>query len=403
MDVSPRGDEPQLTCTVTQGPNAMGYVVIDAAVGGRACGGVRVVPDLDEAEVRALARAMTLKFGFLGLPQGGAKAGVRGDPDAPLEERRQRLAAFGRAIAPLLQRGVYAPAMDVGTDLADVRHLLEAAGVRIRRREQRVERTGYYTAVTVFAAAKRAADHLGLRLAGTTAAIEGFGKVGGDLAVLLDGAGVRVVAASTSRGAIHNPKGLDVARLQRLVAEMGSRAVEGYPDAERIDLAALLELPVDVLCPCARPHSLHAGNASRVAARIVAPGANDPIAPEAELELFERGVLCVPDFVANSGGVLGGTMAFAAIDRATITGFMERRVGERIGWLLDEAARWRVPARDVAVPYAQRRFDEMRERVAQPTLRGHVFAAGLEGYRRGWVPERLVAKASLPYFEQALA
>ena len=397
------GDEPHLVCTVNVGTEVMGYVVIDATVAGRACGGVRIAPDVDEAEVRALASAMTLKFGLLGLPQGGAKAGIRGDSEAPPEERWRLLTAFGQAISPLLQRGVYQPATDIGTDLADVRQLLQAAGVALKRREQRVERTGYYTAVTVFAAAKQAARHLGLELAGATAAVEGFGKVGGDLAVLLADAGVRVVAVSTSRGAIYNPQGLEVARLTRLSAEAGSRSVELYPDAERIDLAALLELPVDLLCPCARQDSVHAGNVARIAARIVAPGANDPVTPEAERGLFERGVVVVPDFVANCGGVLGGTMAFAAIDRATIAAFMGRRLGERIAWFLEEAARRGVPPREVAAPYARRRFEEMRKRAARSTVRGRVLAAGLAAHRRGWVPERLVANLSLPYFERALA
>jgi len=403
MDGAWRSDEATLVCTVNAGTTVLGHVVIDAAVDGRACGGVRIAPDVDEAEVRSLARAMTLKFGLLGLPQGGAKAGIRGDPEAPPEERRRLLTGFGQAIGPLLQRGVYAPATDIGTDLADVRHLLEAAGVRLKRREQRVERTGYYTAVTVFAAAKQAARHVGLELAGATAAVEGFGKVGGDLATLLVDAGVRVVAVSTSRGAIYNPRGLDVGRLSRLSAEAGSRAVEQYPDAERIDLRALLELPVDLLCPCARPDSVHAGNAARVAARIVAPGANDPVTLEAERGLFQRGIVVVPDFVANCGGVLGGTMAFAAIDRATIAAFMERRLGERIAWILEEAARREVPPREVAAPYAQRRFEEVRERAARSTLRGRVLEAGLAAHRRGWVPERVVANLSLPYFERAVS
>ncbi|MDI7277102.1 MAG: Glu/Leu/Phe/Val dehydrogenase dimerization domain-containing protein, partial [Anaerolineae bacterium] len=98
---------------------------------------------VDEEEIRGLARAMTLKYGFLGLPQGGAKAGVRGDPEAPLPERRERLLAFARAIAPLLQRRIYVPGTDMGTDNADIRTLLQVVGVRVKARELRGTDSGY--------------------------------------------------------------------------------------------------------------------------------------------------------------------------------------------------------------------------------------------------------------------
>lgn len=91
MEVLCEKDETQLVCTVVQRSEVVGYVVIDSTIGGRSCGGLRMLPDIDEAEMRGLARAMTLKYGFLGLPQGGAKAGVRCDPEAPKEERWQRL------------------------------------------------------------------------------------------------------------------------------------------------------------------------------------------------------------------------------------------------------------------------------------------------------------------------
>jgi glutamate dehydrogenase (NAD(P)+) len=396
-------DEAQLVCTVLQGGGVLGYVVIDSTVSGRATGGLRMLPDIDEAEMRGLARAMTLKYGFLGQPRGGAKAGVRGDPEAPLEERQQRLAAFGRAIAPLLLKRVYAPATDMGTTNADIQYLLESIGMRLRRRELRPNQSGDYTALTVFAGAKQAARQRGLVLSECSVAIEGFGKVGSPLARLLAEAGARVVAISTLKGALFNPQGLDVRRLQELAAVARSAVVERYPDAECIDRAALLELPVDILCPCARHDSLHVGNAPRIAARIICPGANNPVTPEAERVLFERGVLCLPDFVANCGGVLGGTMEFASVSRERIESFVDRHIGARIARLLGEAERRRVLPREIAVPLALRRFEEVQRSAAHPTPLARLFELGLEFYRRGWVPGPLVAALSLPYFERCLA
>ncbi len=170
--------------------------------------------------MRGLARAMTLKYGFLGLAQGGAKAGVRGDPEAPLEERRRCLGEFGRAIAPLLLGRTFVPGTDMGTDNADIAWLLAAAGRRLAPRELRGTQSGYYTALSVALSAREATKHIGLELSACRVAIEGLGRVGSPLATLLRAAGARVVAVSTSRGAIYDPEGLDV---ERLVA-LGTRA-----------------------------------------------------------------------------------------------------------------------------------------------------------------------------------
>ncbi len=395
-------DSHQMLITVSQGSEVIGYVAIDSTVGGRSCGGLRMLPDIDEAEMRGLARAMTLKYGFLGLPQGGAKAGVRYDPDAPQAERRQRLAEFGQVIAPMLLSRIYTPGTDMGTDNADIRNMLQAVGMKFKYRELRGTESGYYTALTVFTGAKEATQHLGINIADCKIAIEGFGKVGSELAELFNRVNAPIVAISTSRGAIFNPKGLDVKLLIELVARVGSRVVDLYTDAEHIDRTTLLELPVDLLCPCARHNSVHIGNADHIRARIICPGANNPITPEAERILLSRGVLCLPDFVTNSGGVLGGTMEFASVDKIRIAAFIEHHIGPRIAWLLSEAKRQSVSPRDIAAPFALRRFDQMRQNVRQSTLRSRFFEAGLEFYRRGWIPGRLVASLSLPYFKRAL-
>ena len=174
-------DNSQLLTTVTRGSEVMGYVVIDSIVNGCSWGGVRIKSDIDEAEVRGLANAMTLKFGFLGLPQGGAKASVRGDPEAPLHERRERLVEFGRVIAPLLRSRIYIPAADMGTSNDDIKYMLNAVDVNISQRDFRSEQTGYYTALSVFTGAKRAMNFIGRDLSGCKVAIDGFGKVGSAL------------------------------------------------------------------------------------------------------------------------------------------------------------------------------------------------------------------------------
>ncbi|MCX7916157.1 MAG: hypothetical protein N3A53_07640, partial [Verrucomicrobiae bacterium] len=142
--------------------------MIDSTIGGRACGGLRLRPDLQEAEVALLARAMTLKFGYLALPHGGAKAGVIGEAEAPPEVKRERLLAFARGIAPLLRSRGYAPHSDMGTTNADIRALLESVGLRVKRRELRGENSGYYTALSVMAGIREGARHVGLDLSRAT-------------------------------------------------------------------------------------------------------------------------------------------------------------------------------------------------------------------------------------------
>ncbi len=402
MELSFKNENNGRIFTATHHGNVLGYVAIDSTVGGRSCGGLRMLPDIDKAEIQALAHSMTLKYGFLGLPQGGAKAGVLGNPEAPRPERLERLVEFGHAIAPLLRSRTFVPNTDMGTQNDEIRHMLNAVGIRVGRRELQNNSSGYYTAHSVLAGVVQSARHIGLNLSKCTAAIEGFGNVGRPLASLLGGAGIKVVAISTSRGALYNPQGLNVDRLVRLAEEAGSRVVELYYDAEFVDCEKLLELPVDILCPCARWNSLNIGNAPRIPAQVICPGANNPITGEAEHALFERGVLCLPDFVTNCGGVLGGTMEFASVSRERISTFINHHIGVRISWLLDEAKSKHQLPREVAVPFALRRFNHVAQSAERPTPISRLFNLGLEFYRRGWIPERLVAPLSLRYFEKIL-
>jgi glutamate dehydrogenase (NAD(P)+) len=401
MELSIKEENKGRIFTATHHGNILGYVAIDSTIRGRSCGGLRLLPDVNEVEIRTLARSMTLKYGFLGLPQGGAKAGVLGNPEAPQPERLERLVEFGHAIEPLLRTKAFIPTSDMGTQNSDIRHMLHSVGMHLTRRDLRNNSSGYYTGLSVLAGVVQSARHLGLDLSRCNAAIEGFGNVGRPLASLLASAGIKVIAISTSRGGLYNPRGLDVSRLIELSNEAGSRVVEIYNEAERIDCEKLLELPVDILCPCARWNSVNTSNVDRVTAQAICPGANNPITPEAENVLFERGVLCLPDFVTNCGGVLGGTMEFASVNKEKIMAFINHHIGARIAWLLNEAKSKRLLPREVAVPFALRRFNRVAQSAERPTPLSRLFNVGLELYRRGWIPGPLVGALSLRYFENA--
>ena len=403
MDLTCRTEDGCSVYTAARGSEVLGYVAIHSTVAGRSCGGLRMLPDVSEGEICGLARVMTLKYGLLGLPQGGAKAGVRGDPDAPQPQRRGRLVEFAQAITPLVRARAFVPCADMGTDAADIRHVLAAAGVRVRRRQLRADSSGYYTAVSVQAGAVQSARHMGLDLRRCTVAIEGFGKVGVPLCELLAEQGANVVAISTSRGAIYNPRGLDTTRLVQLAGEVGSRVVETYPQADRIDRSALLELPVDLLCPCGRGGSISDRNAMRIVARIICAGANNPVTPEAQDLLAARGILCLPDFVTNCGGVLGGTMEFASIGRRKIAHFIGRYLGASIAAMLEQSARSGVPARAIADSIALSRFKTIKRRAEHPNLPGRLFALGLALYGHGLLPSVLTEPLAEGYFRRLLA
>jgi glutamate dehydrogenase (NAD(P)+) len=406
MAVSWRQDGVQLVCTAFDGDEVIGHIAIDSTIGGRSAGGLRMMPDVDEAELRELARTMTLKYGFLGMPVGGAKAGVRGDPEAPEEERRLRLAAFARAMALFLQSGLYAPATDMGTDSDDILYLMQTIGMPISHAEREGIHSADYTALTVLSAVRQALSHVELSLSESSVAIEGWGKVGSALGGLLSEAGARIVAVSTVRGAVFNAQGLDVKKLQSLAREAGSRVVDVYENGQRLERGALLSLPVDVLCPCARHHSIHGGNVDSVAARIICPGANSPLTAEAERLLFERGVLCLPDFVTNSGGALGAILEGASASEAQIAAFIEAHFEKRIAWLLDEAARQQALPRDVAVPLALDRFEEMGRYASRGALLaavGQLRKLGEKLEARGWVPKRLSVPLMSAYLARSLA
>lgn len=376
--------------TIQRGSEKLGFIAIDSTVAGRARGGLRLVTDLGEGELRAAARSMTLKYGLLGLPQGGAKAGILGDPDAPSAERRRQLSAFAGAAEPLLRTRQYIPDADLGTTADAVREMMQSIGARVGRREWRGNRSGEYTAWSVVASTSALFERLGRPLAGARVAIEGFGKVGSVLALLLRQRGAAIVAVSTSRGAIYDPEGLDVDRLLASAVERGSRLVESGPGL--MDRSALLELPVDLLCPCARFHSIHAGNVQNVQAAAICAGANNPLSAEALAALEARGVHCLPDFVSNCGGVLGGTLEFAGVQPERIGDMIEGVVRDLVRPLFDRAHTAKMSVTAIAELEALARHDRVKQAAEHPHLMGRVAGVGLEAYRRGWFPPWLMAR-----------
>ncbi len=393
------------TVTITSADGEpLGFICIDTTVNGRARGGLRLMPDVSAHELTLLARDMTLKYGFLGLPHGGAKAGVLGDPEAPAAERAARLARFAGRALPLLTSRAYIPDSDMGTTGPEIQAMLQSAGVRVARREYRGSLSGLYTAATVFESARAALAARRLEVSACRVAIEGFGRVGQPLAEMFAGAGTAVVAISTRHGGLHNPRGLDLAA----VAARGGPAGVAMADAEsaglgrRIEVSDLKFVDAEILCPCARHESITREDAGRIGPAVVSCGANSPLAPGAEQRLWERGIICVPDFVANAGGVLGGTMEFAGWRRQEILEFCAQHFRLRVASLLLEAERAGRPVRDIAEAVADDRFRRSKA-LAEGASRMHAARElVLARYREGWLPARLMRRLSSRYFRGLL-
>ena len=296
-------------------------VVIDHDLFPVSAGGTRMLPDVDVDEVARLARAMTWKFAACRVSYAGAKAGIRfagGDRDVVM-------AAYRRAVEPLSDFFLTGP--DMGTHPSDFAAGLEGPPPLWAQSHEGLGMDDLATGHGVKGAAEAALAHLGRPFEGAAVAIEGFGKVGAGTARACARAGARIVGVSTVHGLLADPAGLDVDELLALRAENGDRLVEHGPAPAR-PREELFELEADVLVPGARPDSVTVSLAERLRVAVVAPGANIPYGPGAPEVLHARGIVAIPDFVSNSGGVHLYESVAADEDRAAALQIIERLVRE---------------------------------------------------------------------------
>ena len=286
-----------------------GYRVQHLDILGPYKGGIRLHPAVDLAEVKALALWMTLKTALVGIPFGGAKGGIAVTPTTLSVQELERLMRkytikLGEEIGPSSD----IPAPDMGSGAREMawiydeyrkghtvaRPVVTGKPLELGGSAGRREATGHGVVCILQAAMRQ------LGMTSPTIAIQGFGNVGGQAAVELAGLGYKVVAVGDARGAVGNPRGLDIAALSAHTARTGS--VVDCPGTEAV--ADVLTVPCDVLLPCAMEHVITAANAPLIKARLIVEGANGPCEPDADRILSERGVFVVPDVLANAGGVI---------------------------------------------------------------------------------------------------
>jgi len=278
-------------------------------------GGIRFYPDVTLEDDIALATLMTLKNSLAGLPYGGGKGAVRVDPRKLSARELEQLArGYVRALYPVLGELVDIPAPDVGTDSRVMAWMVDEYSKLLGRNAPasftakpavlwgnpvREYATGYGCAVMTREAAERILGNF----KGLALAVQGFGNTGQWHAYWASKMGFKVVAISDLSGTVYDPNGIDIEKAMKVKSETGK--VVDYPDGKKLsDPKAALYVDADVIAPDAVENQITLENVGKVKAKLVVEGANGPTTPEAELELVKRGVVVVPDFLANAGGVV---------------------------------------------------------------------------------------------------
>ena len=341
-----------------------GYRVQYNFARGPAKGGIRFHPGVTLDEVTALAFWMTWKCAVVDLPFGGGKGGVTCDPTTLSRGELERITRrYAAELVEVVGPDKDVPAPDVGTTPQIMAWFMDTYSMHVRQHvpgvvtgkpleiggsRGRVEATGRGLSLVALAQMRR----MGIDPSGARVVVQGFGNVGSVAAKMFVAAGAIVVAISDVTGAYANENGLDIASATAYALE--HRSLEGYGGCERITNEALLALPCDVLVPAALEKQLTIANAASVRAKLIVEGANGPTTPEADRIFNQRGVIVIPDILANAGGVTVSYFEWAQ-DRAGYF-WKEAEVNDRLadvmlenfGIVCDLASLRNVPLRTAA-------------------------------------------------------
>ncbi len=330
-------------------------VAIDNTACGPAIGGVRMALDASAEEAFRLARAMTFKNAAAGLSHGGGKSVILADPKMPRPQKERTIRAFASAIRDLVE---YIPGPDMGTDETAMGWVFDEIGRAVGLPRElggipldEIGATGFGLAVSVEVASR----HIGLALDGARVVVEGFGAVGRHAARFLAGKGAILVGASDSTAALADKGGLDEKAL--FAWKASGRSLRDYPKGEKLAPEALIAVPCDIWIPAARPDVIHAANVDRLDARILAEGANIPASAEAEAALAARGILVIPDFIANAGGVICAAAEYHGESESAAVAAIEEKIRANTAALLEALGRPETLPRKAAEALARARLE----------------------------------------------
>ena len=335
-----------------------GILVIDNTALGPGKGGIRMTPTVSVEEVFRLARTMTWKNALADLPFGGAKGGIIADPKSMNEEQKKEIIkAYARSLKEVCP-SIYVAGPDVNTNEEAMRWFAEAIGDKKACTGKPKDMGGIphelgSTGFGVAHATKVALKHLGLKIEDATVAIEGYGNVGTFAHKFLSEWGAKIVAVGDSKGVIYSEDGLDYEELIEVKQKTGS--VVNYKKGRVLSNKEIFELKVDVLIPAALPDVINESNYRNVKAKVIVEAGNIVMSEEIEGKLHERGVLVVPDFAANAGGVISSWVEYIGKDADYMFKVVEEKITKNVKLVLDNAKKNNVKPRDAALEIAKQR------------------------------------------------
>ena len=333
-----------------------GILVVDNVATGPSIGGLRIAPDVSAEECFRLARAMTLKNAAAGLRHGGGKSVLYGDPRMPKLQKEQLIRAFASA---LKNEDGYIFGPDMGSDEECMAWVKDEIGRSVGLPRgiggiplDEIGATGWGISHVTDVALR----YRDFKLEGARVAIQGFGAVGKHSARFLVAKGAMLVAAADTSGTLYNPNGIDVTALAAL--KDAGKSVLDYADGQKLDRDAVIDIECDIWIPAARPDVLHEDNVRRLKAQLVIEGANIPITRGAEQYLHQHGVLVVPDFIANAGGVICAAMEYAGASESDALDTIAEKLRCNTEEVLEKVAKQGTLPRDAAMEMAVTRVKE---------------------------------------------
>lgn len=331
-----------------------GFLVIDNIALGPGKGGVRMTANVTEEEVWRLAKTMTWKNALAGIPFGGAKAGIVW-PGGDEKLKKAFVQSFARKIKMFIPR-YYIAGPDVNTGEKEMQWFVEAAGSRKTATGKPKKLGGLphelgSTGFGVAQAALIAAKFRGLDIKKTTVAIDGFGNVGSFAFKFLKKFGAKIVAVSDSRGTAFSKNGLEEKEIIKLKSQ--GKSVSEYPDVKKLPKEDIFGLEVDILIPASVTDVINEKNKNLVKAKIIVEGANIPMKEDIEKELSSRGILIVPDFVANAGGVISSYAEYRGYSSKRMFELVERKVRNSVSLVLERSIKLKKNPREIALTIAK--------------------------------------------------
>lgn len=336
-----------------------GILVVDNVAIGPSIGGLRIAEDVSMEECFRLARAMTFKNAAAELPHGGGKSVLYGDPRMPEEEKERRVRAFACALKDT-DEYIFGP--DMGTNEGCMAWVQDEIGRCIGLPREvggiPLDEIGA-TAWGLTHSIEVALDYCDFELDGARVVIQGFGAVGWHSARFLRERGAMIVGVCDSRGAIHNPNGLDINALYEL--KQAGKSVAEYTGGERYDRDAVIDMECEIWIPAARPDVINDSNVDRLKTKLVAPGANIACTEGAERTMHETGVLCLPDYIANAGGVICAAVEYAGGTEQTAMDTIEDKVRRNTRAVLEDSKAHGIRPREAGNALALRRVKAAME------------------------------------------